>query len=160
MKCNGGLQRKAIKWAQYHLMNTVVGLGLISLTTPLVSERIYNKWVSFPEIFWLAPIPLATVGLIVFLTIILTKMPLQNDCFCWAPLIATAGIFILSFMGLAYSFFPYIIPNQMTIVEVASAPPSLMIMLVGALIVLPILIGYTILAYVIFHGKAKDLSYS
>jgi cytochrome d ubiquinol oxidase subunit II len=87
-------------------------------------------------------------------------MPLQNDRFCWAPLIATAGIFILSFMGLAYSFFPYIIPNQMTIVEAASAPSSLMIMLVGALIVLPILIGYTILAYVIFHGKAKDLSYS
>jgi cytochrome d ubiquinol oxidase subunit II len=160
MKCDGGLQRKAIKWAKYHLMNTVVGLGLISLTTPLVSERIYNKWVSFPEVFWLAPIPLVTVGLIVFLTIILRKMPLQNDRFCWAPLIATAGIFILSFMGLAYSFFPYIIPNQMTIVEAASAPSSLMIMLVGALIVLPILIGYTILAYVIFHGKAKDLSYS
>jgi len=160
MKCDGGLQRKAIKWARYHLMNTVLGLGLISLTTPLVSERIYNKWVSFPEVFWLAPIPLATVGLIVFLAIILRKMPLQNDRFCWAPLIATAGIFILSFMGLAYSFFPYIIPNQMTIVEAASAPSSLMIMLVGALIVLPILIGYTILAYVIFHGKAKDLSYS
>jgi len=160
MKCDGGLQRKAVKWAQYHLMNTVVGLGLISLTTPLVSERIYDKWASLPEIFWLLPIPLATIALIVFLTLIMRKMPLQNDRFCWAPLVATGGIFILSFMGLAYSFFPYIIPNQMTIVEAASAPSSLKIILVGALFVLPILIGYTILAYVIFHGKAKDLSYS
>jgi cytochrome d ubiquinol oxidase subunit II len=77
-----------------------------------------------------------------------------------APLITTTGIYILSFIGLAYSFFPYIIPNQMTIVEAASAPSPLMIMLVSDLIVLPILIGYTVLAYIIFHGKAKDLTYS
>lgn len=160
MKCDGGLQRKAVKWAKYHLINTVVGLGLVSLTTPLVSERIYEKWFSFPEMLWLAPIPLLTGGLIVFLYLLLRKMPLQNDRYCWLPLVVTAGIYVLSFVGLAYSFFPYIIPDQMTIVEAASAPSSLMIMLVGALIVLPILIGYTILAYVIFHGKAKDLSYS
>lgn len=160
MKCDGGLQRKAIKWAQYHLVNTVVGLALISLTTPLVSERIYNKWFSMPEMFWLAPIPLLTGALIVFLYLFLRKLPLINDRFCWVPLITTAGIYVLSFIGLAYSFFPYIIPNQMTIVEAASAPSSLMIMLVGALIVFPVLIGYTILAYIIFHGKAKDLSYN
>jgi cytochrome d ubiquinol oxidase subunit II len=160
MKCDGGLQRKAIKWAKYHLINTVVGLGLISLITPLVSERIYRKWFSLPEIFWIAPIPLATGALIIFLYFILRKLPFENDRYCWVPLVTTTGIFILSFMGLAYSFFPYIIPNQMTIVEAASAPSSLMIMLAGALVVLPILIGYTILAYVIFHGKAKDLSYS
>ena len=160
MKCDGGLQRKAIKWAKYHLINTIVGIGLISLTTPLVSERIYSKWFSVPEIFWLAPIPLATAGLIAFLYFILRKLPFENDRYCWVPLITTTGIFIMSFIGLAYSFYPYIIPNQMTIVEAASAPSSLMIMLIGALIVFPILIGYTILAYVIFHGKAKDLSYS
>jgi cytochrome d ubiquinol oxidase subunit II len=79
---------------------------------------------------------------------------------CLVPLIATAGISMLSFMGFADSFFPYVIPNQMTIVEAASTSSSLMIMLVGELIVLPILIGYTVLAYVIFHGKAKILSYS
>ena len=160
MKCDGGLQRKAIKWAKYHLINTIVGIGLISLTTPLVSERIYSKWFSVPEIFWLAPIPLATAGLIAFLYFILRKLPFENDRYCWVPLITTTGIFIMSFIGLAYSFYPYIIPNQMTIVEAASALSSLMIMLIGALIVFPILIGYTILAYVIFHGKAKDLSYS
>lgn len=159
MKCDGGLQRKAVKWAKYHLINTIVGLGLISLTPPLISPRIFEKWFSIPAIFWLAPIPIATAGLIGFLYLMLHKMPLKNDRYCWVPLVTTAGIYILSFVGLAYSFFPYIIPNQMTIVEAASAPSSLMIMLFGALIVLPILIGYTILAYVIFHGKAKDLSY-
>jgi len=160
MKCEGGLQKKAIKWAKYHLVNTAIGLCLISLTTPLISERIFNKWFSLPEMLWLAPIPIATAGLIVLLYTLLRKMPLKNDRYCWTPLVTTTGIYILSFAGLAYSFFPYIIPGEMTIVEAASAPSSLMIMLVGALIVLPILIGYTILAYVIFHGKAKDLSYS
>lgn len=160
MKCEGGLQEKAIRWAKYYLLNTVIGLLLISLTTPLVSDRIFEKWFSLPEILWLAPVPILTGVLIAFLYRFLRKMPFANDRYCWVPLVSTAGIYVLSFIGLAYSFFPYIIPEKMTIVEAASAPESLMIMLVGALIVLPILIGYTVLAYVIFHGKAKDLSYS
>jgi cytochrome d ubiquinol oxidase subunit II len=73
--------------------------------------------------------------------------------------VATIGIFILCFDGLAYSFYPYIVPDQLKIVDAASSPESLKMILVGALIVIPVLIGYTFLAYRIFHGKAKELSY-
>lgn len=159
MKCEGGLQRKAINWAKYHLLGTITGVALVSMTTPLISARIAERWFDFPAVLWLAPIPLITVGLIAWLYSMLRKMPFENDRYCWLPLVVTSLIFVTSVCGLAYSFFPYIVPEKMTIVEAASAPESLMIILVGALIVLPILIGYTILAYVIFHGKAKDLSY-
>ena len=61
--------------------------------------------------------------------------------------------------GLAYSFYPYVVPNRLTIYEAASAPESLMIILVGACFVVPAIIGYSILAYVVFRGKAADLRY-
>ena len=159
MKCEGSLQIKAVSWAKYHLINSVVGLIAVSAVTPLISERIFEKWFSFPEVIMLMPIPMITGLLIVTLYLLLKRMPFPKDQYCWLPFVLTIVIYILSFMGLAYSFFPYIVPEQMTIVDAAAAPDSLMIMLVGALVVLPILIGYTVLAYYIFYGKATELSY-
>lgn len=159
MKCEGELQHKAVRWARMHLFITSVGLIAISATTPFVSERIFTKWFSMPEFLFLAPIPLLT-GLCLFLLYrLINKLPLPNDRFCWLPLLLTIAVFVLSFSGLAYSFFPYIVPNKMTIVDAAAAPESLKIMLIGALIVLPVLIGYTALSYAIFHGKATELRY-
>jgi cytochrome d ubiquinol oxidase subunit II len=159
MKTEGELQKKSIRWARISLWGTMVAIALISISTPLISERIFDKWFSFPNIVLLAPIPLITGALVIVLEILLRQLPKPNDRWCWVPFASTIGIFVLCFHGLAYSFYPYIVPDQLTIVEAASAPESLMIILVGALIVLPVLIGYTFLAYKIFHGKAKDLSY-
>jgi cytochrome d ubiquinol oxidase subunit II len=165
MKTETELQQKSIQWARYALYGTIASIALISAATPLVSPRIFDKWFSFPEIFYLLPIPALTGVLIVFLERALRGLPqlsqADNDCKCWIPFASTIGIFMLCFGGLAYSFYPYIVPNQLTIVQSASAPESLIIMLVGALIVLPVLIGYTFISYRIFHGKATgdDLRY-
>lgn len=159
MKCEGSLQAKAVQWARYHLVNSVVGLVAVSLATPLISRRIAEKWFSFPEFVALLPIPVATGVLVVTLYLVLRHMPFPKDKYCWLPFVLTIAIYIFSFAGLGYSFFPYIVPEQMTIVEAAAAPASLKIMLVGALVVLPVLLGYTALVYYIFHGKATDLRY-
>lgn len=159
MKTEGDLQRQAVEWARYALWGTMLAIALISISTPLVSQRIFDKWFSFPNIFLLAPIPVITAALVVAMEIVLRQLPKPGDRWCWLPFVLTIGIFVLCFHGLAYSFYPYIVPDKLRIVEAASAPESLIIILVGALIVLPVLIGYTFLAYRIFQGKAKDLSY-
>jgi cytochrome d ubiquinol oxidase subunit II len=159
MKTEGVLQRKSVRWARVSLWATMLAIALISISTPLVSERIFDKWFSFPNIVLLAPIPLITAALVIALEVLLRQLPKPNDRWCWVPFVTTIGIFVLCFHGLAYSFYPYIVPDQLKITEAASAPESLMIILIGALIVLPVLIGYTFLAYKIFHGKAKELTY-
>lgn len=159
MKTEGDLQRKAVRWARHALRGTMMGIILISITTPMVSDRIFEKWFSFPNLLLLAPIPMMTTALVAAADIMLRQLPKPDDRWCWVPFAMTIGIFILCFQGLAYSFYPYIVPDRLKIVDAASAPESLMIILIGALIVLPVLIGYTFLAYRIFHGKAKDLTY-
>lgn len=159
MKTEGELQVKAVRWARRALWGTVLAIILISVATPFASDRIFEKWFSFPNIFLLAPIPLITGGLIVALEVVLRQLPKAHDRWCWLPFVMTIAMFILCFHGLVYSFYPYIVPDQLTIVDAASSPEALMIMLVGALIVLPCLFGYTFLAYKIFHGKASDLTY-
>jgi len=66
---------------------------------------------------------------------------------------------VLGFLGLAYSFYPYVVPDKLTIYEAAAAPESLMIILIGTLFVLPAILIYTAFAYYVFRGKARDLSY-
>ncbi|MEO9574775.1 MAG: cytochrome d ubiquinol oxidase subunit II [Lentilitoribacter sp.] len=61
--------------------------------------------------------------------------------------------------GLAYSFYPYVVPEKLTIYEAASAPESLFLILVGTVFVLPMIGGYTALAYWVFKGKAVELRY-
>ena len=73
----------------------------------------------------------------------------------WMPLAATVAIFTLAFAGLAYSLFPYVVIDRMTIREAAAHPSALKFMLVGVAIVFPFLIGYTVFAYRVFRGKAR-----
>jgi cytochrome bd ubiquinol oxidase subunit II len=159
MKTDGMLQRRAIRWARGGIWGLVLGLGAVSLATPLVSTRIFDRWFSWPEMLWLAPLPLLSVGLVTVLALVLARLPLDGDRLARVPFVASSALMCLGFGGLAYSFYPFIVPERLTIVEAAAAPESLAIILVGVAIVLPVILAYTVLAYIIFRGKATALSY-
>jgi cytochrome d ubiquinol oxidase subunit II len=163
MKAETELQQRAVHWARRSLWLTAAGVAAVSLATPWVSERVFEKWFALPEFILLAPIPVVTLVLFVVIDVLLKRMPKMhsqgNDTWCWVPFVGTAAIFILSFNGLAYSLFPYLVADRIDIWQAASAPESLMVILVGAAIVLPCIVGYTIFAYRVFWGKARELSY-
>ena len=112
-----------------------------------------------PEIFLLAPLPILSGVLLAVLWFSLRRLPTADDQFAWLPFTATTGLVILAFIGLAYSFYPYVVPERMTIYEAAAAPGSLFIMLIGVLVVVPVIIAYSALAYWVFRGKATELRY-
>jgi len=159
MKTEGELQVRAVRWARSTLWATAAGIAAISVATPLVSARIFEKWFSLPNVIALAPIPLATATLFAVIAAVLQRLPAPEDRWCWVPFAATVGVFVLAFLGLAYSLFPYLVVDRITIWQAASAPESLMIILVGAAIVLPTIGGYTFYAYRVFRGKARELTY-
>ncbi len=158
-KTEGLLQFKSIDWAKQSLWGAIIGIGAVSAATPFVSTRIFDKWFTYPEVFWLAPLPLVSFALIAALWVMLRRMPFENDAKSWLPFAMATGLFILAYIGLAYSFYPYVVPEQLTIYEAAAAPESLFIILIGAMFVVPIIAGYSVLAYTIFRGKATELRY-
>ncbi|MEQ9259633.1 MAG: cytochrome d ubiquinol oxidase subunit II [Roseovarius sp.] len=156
-KTEGALQQKALDWARGGIWGVFGGVAAISIASPLASPRIFEKWFGFPEILLLAPLPVLSVAIgLVLMRRIARFAPGPRD---WVPFALTVALFILAFAGLAYSFYPYVVPSQLTLYEAAAAPESLMIILVGVLFVLPMIMGYTVMAYVIFGGKARALSY-
>lgn len=159
LKTEGALQQKAVQWSKGGIWGIVLGLGAVSVASPWVSPRIFEKWFSMPEFFLLLPLPLMSAALIALLWIALQRLPTKDDSFAWFPFVATIVLFVLGFFGMAYSFYPFIVPEQLTIYEAASAPESLFIILIGTCFVLPMILGYTALAYTVFRGKATALSY-
>ncbi len=153
-KTDGALQKKAAAWARTALVVTGIGFAAISAATPFASPRIFEKWFAWPELLLLSPLPLAAGALFLGLFVLLGRLPLKDDRWSWAPFAAAAGIFLAAFAGLAYSFYPYVVPDRLTIYQAASAPESLLIMLYGAVIVVPVIAAYSALSYWIFRGKA------
>ena len=163
MKTEGRLQRKAIAWARGSLFLCALGVAAVSIVTPMVSDRIFDKWFAFPNLLLLAPIPLMTAALFFLADYVLRRLQVSStgdsESLCWLPFAATVGIFLLAFNGLAYSVFPYLVVDKLTIWQAASAPESLKIILYGVAVVLPTIIGYTVFSYRVFWGKARELSY-
>ena len=163
MKSEGELQRKAVAWAQSSLWFTAAGVLAISVASPLVSARIFDKWFSFPNMVLLLPIPAVTLALFVVMARSLKRLPVrlaQNNQYGAAvPFACTVGVFLLAFYGLAYSLFPWLVVDKLTIWQAASAPEALLVIFYGVAVVLPVIIGYTAYAYRVFWGKSTALKY-
>lgn len=165
MKTEGALQQRAMVWARTCLWLTALGIALVSIATPLVSPRIFEKWFAgewlglpMPHLY-LLPIPVIAGLMIVALEYAFYHMRRDIERLYWMPFVGAALLFLLGFIGLGYSFFPYVVPDQMTIWEAASAPESLVIILIGAVIVVPAILFYTVYAYSVFWGKVQELRY-
>ncbi|MGR3502781.1 cytochrome d ubiquinol oxidase subunit II [Pseudaestuariivita sp.] len=159
LKTDGELQAKAVHWARGGIYGVLLGIGAISIASPFASPRIFDKWFSFPEALFLAPLPIMSALVLGALWFALQRLPARDDSFAWVPFVAGVILFSLAFAGLAYSFYPYVVPDQITIYEAAAAPEALFIIFVGVCIVLPVIILYSALAYTVFRGKATELRY-
>jgi cytochrome d ubiquinol oxidase subunit II len=163
MKTEGALQLNAVDWAKGSLWLTAAGVLAISVATPWVSPRIFDKWFSFPNVLMLFPIPAMTMALFFVISRSLSRLPTRlaqgNQYGAAVPFASTVGIFLLSFYGLAYSLFPWLVIDKLDIWQAASAPEALLVIFYGVVIVLPVIIGYTIFAYRVFWGKSTTLSY-
>ncbi|HXZ92058.1 MAG TPA: cytochrome d ubiquinol oxidase subunit II [Burkholderiales bacterium] len=148
LRTEGALQHKAIVWARWGLAWVALGVALVSLATPLASATVRAKWFDFPHTLGLMLLPLATIAAGAWVWRTLGR----SD---WKPFAGAVAIFALAFAGLAYSLFPYLIIDRMTIWQAAADPSSLEFVLVGALIVLPFILGYTAFSYRVFRGKAR-----
>ena len=155
LKAEGALQHKAIGWARWGLAWVALGVAAVSLATPLVSETVRLKWFDFPRTLGLMVLPAATFAAGVWLWRATAAIKRGARGVDYVPFAAAVAIFTLAFLGLAYSLYPYVVIDRLTIWEAAAHPSALVVVLAGAGLVLPFIVGYTILSYRIFRGKAK-----
>ncbi|MEO1190136.1 MAG: cytochrome d ubiquinol oxidase subunit II [Pseudomonadota bacterium] len=149
LKTEGELQERV--WRIYPILLTLVVIAIIavSIWTPLADPRISERWFTWPNPLFLMPVPFLVALIAVALVSALRK---RQD---HRPFILTLALFVLSYLGLAISLWPNIIPPDVTIWQAASPPESQSFMLVGIVILLPVVLGYTAYSYWVFRGKVR-----
>jgi cytochrome d ubiquinol oxidase subunit II len=159
MKTEGALQARAVRWARLVLWPMGVALVGISLATPLVSPNVFDKWFAMPQFIGLLPIPVACAAAFFAAYHVTGRQNAVQAGYGWVVFASTVLIFVLAFLGLAYSIYPYIVIDRLTVWQAASAHESLVVIFVGVAVTLPAIIVYTIFMYRVFWGKASALSY-
>jgi cytochrome bd ubiquinol oxidase subunit II len=158
IKTEGALQLQAVDWAKAAWLPVVLGMLLISVATPWVSPVVRERWFALPEFIGLLPIPLATAVCLAAIRWTLT-LPRIRDDLTWLPFSLVIGVLVMGALGLAYSLYPYVVINRMTLWQAASSHESLVAIAIGCAISVPAIVGYTALVYRVFRGKASALEY-
>ena len=148
MKSDGDLQTWARSAAKYVLAFVAIAMAVVSISMPFVDERIWQFWFTSGNFLFLLPLPLITGFLFIRLWQGLNK---GHE---FSPFISSTVLFLLGYLGLGLSLYPWIVPFEMTLWDAAAASASLSLMLVGTVIFLPIILGYTAYSYYTFRGKA------
>jgi cytochrome d ubiquinol oxidase subunit II len=150
MKTEEVTQEWARYVASYVLLFVALFMAFVSICMPFLNEHVKNFWFSVPNIFLLTPIPLLTLAL--FFTVWKDVHKKKAE---YRPFLGSIGIFFMGYLGLGLSLFPWIIPFHYTIWEAAAGGPGLSLMLVGTVLLLPLILGYTGYCYYIFRGKTS-----
>lgn len=150
MKTEGAVARRARTQAKPLLIAVLAFMAVVSVWTPLIEPRIAARWFSLPNFFYLWPVPVIT-ALIAFLA--WRWLEKGRDA---PPFLASIALFLLGFLGLVISNFPYLVPPSLTVWDTAAAPASQIFMLLGTLLLLPMILGYIIFVYWLFRGKVRE----
>jgi cytochrome d ubiquinol oxidase subunit II len=147
MKTEGEVQRRAYGLARTAGVGTLLLIGAVSLWTPFLDPVFMTRWLGWPQILYTAPVPLVVVGCAWALFDGLQKGREVR------PFLAALTLFVVSFIGLGISFYPYIVPHAITIWDAAAPDESLLFLLVGAAVLIPAILTYSAYAYWVFRGK-------
>ncbi|WP_395374132.1 cytochrome d ubiquinol oxidase subunit II [Marinicella sp. W31] len=149
LKTTGTLQNFAFRVALGLTLGISLMIGAISLWMTYSDPSYMTRWFNYPNYLYLAPIPiLVAVFTLKALHAIIHRKELQ-------PFLLMIGLFALSYFGLCLSFYPNIVPPEITIWAAAGPDNSLKFLLVGAAVLLPMIIAYTAYSYWVFRGKVK-----
>lgn len=150
MKTEDDTQRWARRTASYVLGFVGVFMGLVSLSVPFMNDAIRALWFTLPNLFYLLPIPLITAGLFGLLWHDLHQG--QREA---RPFLLSLAIFLMGFIGLGISLWPWVVPYELTLWDAAAASTSLSLLIVGAAVMLPVILAYTGYCYYTFRGKSS-----
>lgn len=149
MKTEGHLREKMRKRALPLSVVTLCFIGIISLWTPFKDRVYFERWLAWPAIIYSSVVPIL---LAIAAWQLVKALRSGKD---YTPFFSALCIFILCFVGIGISFYPHIVPPSLTIAKAAAPDASLKFLLVGAVILVPMILGYTAYAYWVFRGKVK-----
>ena len=155
LKTEGELQILARKLGRWCFAGVLLAIAIVSLWTPWMDRDIAHRWFSWPNILFLSPVPIVTA-----LFALAEWRSLNNPISEVRPFLWSISLFVMSYIGIAVSLWPMIVPHHYTLWQAASSPDTQAFLLVGTMFLLPVILMYTGWSYWVFRGKVRaDIGY-
>lgn len=151
MKTDGETQAWARKAARYVLSYVVLSMVIVAIAMPMLDERIAALWFESSVSWFLIIIALASV-----VACYVIWRDVSHDQREVRPFLVSILVFLLGYIGFGVSLYPWIVPFEFTLWSAAAVSTSQSFTLIGAVIMLPVILGYTAFCYYIFRGKSDD----
>jgi cytochrome d ubiquinol oxidase subunit II len=150
LKTEGDLQAWARRAGMVCLAGVLVAILAVSIWTPMSRPDIAQRWFTWPNIAFLAPVPVITA------LIAIGEWYALRRRYDLLPFLGAVGLFLMSFIGIAISLAPMIVPYHYTLWQAASSESTQAFLLIGTLFMLPIILMYTAWSYWVFRGKVRE----
>jgi cytochrome bd ubiquinol oxidase subunit II len=153
-KTSGTTAAHARAAASLALPLAIAFVAIVSIWTPFAHPHVAERWFSWPNIGYLSPVPLLTASVAYG---IWRSLPGPVDR---RPFILAIALFLLAFLGLGISLWPYAVPYSVTLWQAASSPPTMAFVGIGTAVIVPVVLGYFGFAHWVFRGKiTSDIGY-
>ena len=154
LKTGGDIQRRSMRYSTAAAGATLLISLAIYVWTIARHPYMARKWLAMPDLAYVAIFPL----LALFAFAMYWRSFRRGAEL--APLIWNIILVFCSFAGISIGFYPYIIPNTVTIQGAAvSSPRTLIFMLAMIVILLPVILAYISYKHWIFRGKVGSGGY-
>ncbi|MEX2743606.1 cytochrome d ubiquinol oxidase subunit II [Rhizobium mongolense] len=150
LKTEGELQARARRQGRCALVGVVAAIAAVSLWTPAEDPAIAHRWFDDIHLLLLSPVPIATAAAA---WTVWRRLGSDSEA---GPFLGTIAVFVLSYLGVAISMWPMIVPRHYTLWEAASSPSTQAFLLIGTLFQLPVILGYSAWSYWVFRGKVRS----
>jgi cytochrome d ubiquinol oxidase subunit II len=156
LKTEGDVQTAARRQARICLVGVILAIAIVGIWMPFLSERVAARWFAWSNIVLLAPVPLATAAVAW-----LIWRGLANEAHQLTPFVGAMGLFVLTYVGIAVSLYPMIVPHHFTLWQAAASERTQAFLLIGTLVLLPVILMYIGWSYWVFRGKVRsDIGYN
>ncbi|XDZ66569.1 cytochrome d ubiquinol oxidase subunit II [Alphaproteobacteria bacterium LSUCC0684] len=150
MKTDGTLNSRAYHLSWFLAAGMALVMGIVSIWTPFLDPKFMQRWFSAPSIYYVSVVPVITFALFVALVLSLNA---KRD---GRPFLISLALFLISYIGLGISMYPFMIPPSITIWQAAAPDESLRFLLTGTVVLLPVIVIYTAYSYWVFRGKTRS----
>lgn len=152
VKTEARLQEWSYKAASRLMFAFIASIIIVSIWTPFVDPFVMKRWFGSTQIFLL----LSIVPLITMILFSCIFYELRRKKHERRPFLFGIGIFVLAFIGLGISSYPYIVPHVITFRQAASNHMTLFALFIATAIILPLILFYFGYSYYVFRGKVKS----
>lgn len=156
MRVDGPMRRLGVACARHAIRWTAAGMVAVSVALGLANAGIFYKWSSAADLALTLPIWIMMLACFVCMEILLARLGRHDSrVVAGAPFVLCLVLFLLMLAGLAYSLFPYLILDDMTLWDGAASVSSLRLVLAATVVAVPVMLVFNLLGYRSLFGRDR-----